>query len=257
MAGVYGNDTELGLTGTVTLAGDSDDVFVFQAGSTLITASDSSVVLTGGVQACNVFWQVGSSATFGTRTSFVGTVMALTSISAQQGATFEGRLLARNGTVTLINNTITQPGCDDGDGTGGTDGDGDGTGGTDGDGDGDGTGGTDGDGAGGTDGDGDGTGGTDAGDDTGGADGGDTTGDNDGDAAAGGADSDGVTGANDGGGTDGSSNVTDGSGGSSSSSTPLPGTGGASLWLLVAGLGTLVAGSALTWSRRTRGSHVR
>ncbi len=111
--GVYSNATALGLTGTVTLdaQGDPAAVFIFQAGSTLITASNSTVSLINGASPCNVFWQVGSSATLGTNTTFVGTVMALTSISAQTGTTVNGRLLARNGAVTLDNNVITRPNC--------------------------------------------------------------------------------------------------------------------------------------------------
>lgn len=82
-AGVYGNSTELGLTGTVTLDAQNDpsSVWIFQAGSTLITASNSTVALTNGADPCNVFWQVGSSATLGTGTTFVGTILALTSIN--------------------------------------------------------------------------------------------------------------------------------------------------------------------------------
>ncbi|WP_299737970.1 ice-binding family protein, partial [Pseudonocardia sp. 73-21] len=111
-AGTYGNVT-LGLTGTLTLdgQGQSDSVFLFQAGSTLITASNSSVVLINGANACNVFWQVGSSATLGTGTAFIGTILALTSISVQTGATVQGRALARNGSVTLDDNVITSTGC--------------------------------------------------------------------------------------------------------------------------------------------------
>jgi len=107
--GVYTSATPLGLTGTLTLdaQNDSSTVFIFQAGSTLTTASTSAIELINGAQASNVFWQVGSSATFGANSSFVGHVLALTSISANQGATFAGQLLARNGAVTLINNTIT------------------------------------------------------------------------------------------------------------------------------------------------------
>ncbi|WP_432430564.1 ice-binding family protein [Salinilacustrithrix flava] len=110
--GVYRNGT-LGITGTLTLdaQGDPDAVFVFQAGSTLITASGSRVNMINGAQACNVFWQVGSSATLGTSTQFVGTVLALTSITADNGATVQGRLLARNGAVTLDNNVITTTAC--------------------------------------------------------------------------------------------------------------------------------------------------
>jgi type VI secretion system secreted protein VgrG len=111
-AGVYGSAT-LGLTGTLTLdaQGNAAAVFVFQAASTLITAPASKVVLTNGASACNVFWQVGSSATLDTTTSFRGTILALTSIALKTGATLEGRALARNGAVTLDTNTITTGTC--------------------------------------------------------------------------------------------------------------------------------------------------
>ena len=110
--GVYANPT-LGLTGTLTLdaQGDPNAVFIFQTASTLITASSSSVSMINGTQACNVFWQVGSSATFGTSTSFIGHVMAMESITATTGATFRGQLLARNAAVTLDTNTITNDAC--------------------------------------------------------------------------------------------------------------------------------------------------
>ena len=80
----------MGLTGNLTLdaQGDPNAVFIFQVASTLITATDSSVRLVNGAQACNVFWQVGSSATLGTRTAFKGNVLALTSISVKDGATW-------------------------------------------------------------------------------------------------------------------------------------------------------------------------
>lgn len=113
VAGVYNSASSLGLTGTLTLdaENDPDAVFVFQAGSTLTTASASSVVLINGAQPCNVYWQVGSSATFGTTTDFIGHVFALTSITANTNATFQGQLLARNGAVTLDTNTITNDLC--------------------------------------------------------------------------------------------------------------------------------------------------
>ena len=101
------------ITGTLTLdaEGDPDAAFIFQMDSTLVTASASSVSVINGAQACNVFWQVGSSATLGTTSSFVGTVMALTSIGMDTGAIAEGRMLARNGEVTLDSNTITRAVC--------------------------------------------------------------------------------------------------------------------------------------------------
>jgi hypothetical protein len=110
--GVYGGPT-LGLTGTVTLDAQNNPaaVFVFKAASTLITATSSVVALTGGATACNVYWQVGSSATLGTNSTFVGSVMALASVTANTGATISGRLLARTGAVTLDDNTITKPTC--------------------------------------------------------------------------------------------------------------------------------------------------
>ena len=111
--GVYNSASAVGLSGVLTLdaAGDPNAVWVFQAGSTLITASGSKVVMLNGAQACNVFWQIGSSATLGTNSTFTGTMMALTSISLQSGATVDGRVLARNGAVTLDHNTITRSAC--------------------------------------------------------------------------------------------------------------------------------------------------
>jgi hypothetical protein len=112
LPGVYTSPT-FGLTGTLTLnaKGNPNAEFIFKAGSTLITASDSHVLLINGAQACNVVWQVGSSATFGTDTSFVGNVLSHTSITAETGATFHGRLLALGGAVTLDTNTIVASTC--------------------------------------------------------------------------------------------------------------------------------------------------
>ncbi len=112
-AGIYNSASSLGLTGALTLngGGNPNALFVFQAGSTLTTASASSVVLINGAQACNVFWQVGSSATLGTGSSFRGTILALTSITVTTGTTIVGRALARNGAVTLDTDTITAPAC--------------------------------------------------------------------------------------------------------------------------------------------------
>jgi Ice-binding-like len=89
--------------------GDANAVFVFQASSDLVTASSSVVQLENGAQACNVFWEVGSSATLSSSSTFVGTLMALTSATLNTGATVQGRILARNGDVTLDHNTITAP----------------------------------------------------------------------------------------------------------------------------------------------------
>ena len=113
-AGVYDSAAgTFGVTGTLTLdaEGDSQAVFIFQMASTLITAPGSSVALINGASACNVYWQVGSSATLDTTTSFKGTIMALTSIALKTGATLQGRALARNGEVTLDTNVITSAAC--------------------------------------------------------------------------------------------------------------------------------------------------
>lgn len=113
VSGVYTAAASMGLTGNLTLDGanDPDSVFIFQVGTTLTTAGASTMTLINGAQPCNVFWQVGSAATFGTASSFVGHVFALTSITATTGATFQGQLLARNGAVTLDTNTITNDIC--------------------------------------------------------------------------------------------------------------------------------------------------
>ncbi len=110
--GVYRGAT-LGITGTLTLdaKGDPNAVFIFQAGSTLITASGSRVTLINGASPCNVFWQVPSTATLGTNSTFIGTVLAQTSIAAQTGAAIQGRLFASTAAVTLDRNTITNAGC--------------------------------------------------------------------------------------------------------------------------------------------------
>ncbi|WP_329106604.1 ice-binding family protein [Micromonospora sp. NBC_01699] len=112
-AGVYRSPATMSLTGTVTLdaGNDPNAVFVFQVGSDLVTATDSRVSLIRGAQPCNVFWQVSSSATLNTRTIFAGTILALQSATLGEGATVAGRVLARNGAVTLIHNTITRPFC--------------------------------------------------------------------------------------------------------------------------------------------------
>ena len=108
-SGVYKNNTSFGLTGILTLdaGGDPNAVWIFQAGSTLITAADSRVRLLGGAQANRIFWQVGTSATLGTDSEFAGSILALESITLNTDATVEGRVLALNGAVTMDHNTIT------------------------------------------------------------------------------------------------------------------------------------------------------
>ncbi|MGC8553064.1 MAG: ice-binding family protein [Phycisphaerae bacterium] len=110
--GVYFFSSSAQLTGTLTLndQGNPNAQFVFQIGSTLTTASNASVVMTNGgtTPGCNVYWQVGSSATLGTGTAFEGHILALTSITMNTGATIlDGSALARNGAVTLDANHIT------------------------------------------------------------------------------------------------------------------------------------------------------
>jgi Ice-binding-like len=109
--GLYKAPVSLAITGNVTLDGQNDpnSVFIFQAASTLITAVNSSVTLINGASACNVFWQVGSSATLNTSSLFNGNILAQASISLGTGATVNGRLLARAGAITLLSNTVTAP----------------------------------------------------------------------------------------------------------------------------------------------------
>ncbi len=99
------------ITGILTLdaQGDPNGVFIFQMATTLVTALSSQVVLIGGAQACNVFWQVGSSATLGTNSAFLGNILALSSITLTMGVLMDGRALARDGAVTLDTDTITVP----------------------------------------------------------------------------------------------------------------------------------------------------
>lgn len=112
--GVYNNPTSFEITGVLTLdgQGSSDSVWIFQTGSSLLTASNSTVSLINGADACNIFWQVGSSATLGTGTDFAGTIIALTSITLNTGATVDGRALAVNGAVTMDGNTILRSVCE-------------------------------------------------------------------------------------------------------------------------------------------------
>ena len=110
-SGVYASTSSLANSGDLTLdaQGDPNAVFIFQIGSTLTTGSGSHIILANGATACNVFWQVGSSATLGTNSVFKGNILALTSITITTGVNLQGRALARNGAVTLDSDVIT--GC--------------------------------------------------------------------------------------------------------------------------------------------------
>ncbi len=111
--GVYCFDTSAQLTGVLTLdaLGDPYSVFVFQIGSTLTTASNASVLMTNGANQCNVYWQVGTSATLGTGTAFAGSILADASITLNTGANVIGRVLALNGAVTMDTNVISYDLC--------------------------------------------------------------------------------------------------------------------------------------------------
>lgn len=119
VAGVYDSaSTTFDITagaGPLVIDGQNDpsSVFIFQAGfngTGLNVGPGSTVSLVNGAQACNVFWRV-DTANIDTTASFKGSILALNSITVANGATIEGRLLARNGSVTLINDTITVPTC--------------------------------------------------------------------------------------------------------------------------------------------------
>jgi hypothetical protein len=102
----------LGITGNLTLSGPASGVWIFQIVSTLTTATgNSQVIMAGGATSHNVFWQVGSSATLGTNTTFAGTIMAQASITLTTGATLNGRALARTGKIALDSNPVNVPVC--------------------------------------------------------------------------------------------------------------------------------------------------
>lgn len=107
-SGVFNNPTSFGVTGQLTLdgGGDSNSVWIFQAGSTVTTAASSQIVLTNGALASNVFWQVGTSATLGASSIFEGTILAKESISFGSGAQLTGGAFAETGAITMIGNTI-------------------------------------------------------------------------------------------------------------------------------------------------------
>ena len=112
VAGAYDNGT-MAITGNMNLdaAGDPNAVFIFNTASTLITAVSSTVTLLNGAQACNVFWQVGSSATLGTGSTIVGHVIAQASITANSSTTVNGQLIGITGAVTLDSSTVLNNSC--------------------------------------------------------------------------------------------------------------------------------------------------
>ena len=113
--GLYWSSSSIGITGDLTLdaQGDANAVFVFQMGSTLTTGPGAHIVLIGGAQAKNIYWQVGSSATLDTTTIFKGNILAAVTITVNNGAAVEGRLFAGSGggggSVTVQSSTITVP----------------------------------------------------------------------------------------------------------------------------------------------------
>ena len=111
--GVYCFSSSAQLTGALTLNanGNPNAAWVFEVGSTLTSASNASVLLINGASPCNVAWQVGSSATIGTGTNFVGDILALASITLNTNATLSGRALAQTGAVTMDSNNVAIPAC--------------------------------------------------------------------------------------------------------------------------------------------------
>jgi len=110
--GLYKSTSSLAVSSgdlTFDAKGNANAVFIIQIASTLTTTSGRKVILSGGALASNIFWQVGSSATFGTTSVFKGTVLALQSITFNTGATLEGRALARTGAVVMAGNTLVKP----------------------------------------------------------------------------------------------------------------------------------------------------
>ena len=109
--GLYKSTSSLAVSSgdlTFDAKGNANGVFIIQIASTLTTTSGRQVILSGGASASNIFWQVGTSATFGTTSVFKGTVMAMQSITFNTGATLDGRALARTGAITMAGNTIVK-----------------------------------------------------------------------------------------------------------------------------------------------------
>jgi hypothetical protein len=111
--GVYCFDSTAGLTGNLTLdgGGDVNATWIFQMGSAITTASNSSVVMAGSGTPCNVYWQVGSSATIASGSAFQGNILASASITLTSGSNLVGRALAVNAAVTLDHSNVSLGNC--------------------------------------------------------------------------------------------------------------------------------------------------
>jgi hypothetical protein len=106
--GTYTWGTGVSITGNITVAGAASDVWIFQVAGTLNESSGKSVILAGGVQAKNIFWQVSGAVTLGTNSHFNGILLGKTGITLQTGATMTGRALAQS-LVALQQATVATP----------------------------------------------------------------------------------------------------------------------------------------------------
>lgn len=106
--GLYKWTNTVTMPGNVTVSGGPDDVWIFQIAQDLTVSNDVDVILEGGAQAKNIFWQVAGTATFGANSHFEGIILSMTGITFQTGATFNGRALAQT-SVILDQNTVVQP----------------------------------------------------------------------------------------------------------------------------------------------------
>jgi len=109
--GLYKTTSTLAISSgdlTFDAKGDANAVFIIQIASSLTVTSGRKVFLKGSASASNIFWQVGSSATFGTTAAFKGTIMAMQSITFETGATLNGRALARTAGIVMAGNTIVK-----------------------------------------------------------------------------------------------------------------------------------------------------
>ena len=106
--GLYKWTSNVSISTDVTLRGGPNDVFILQIAGSLTQAAAKKVILTGGAQAKNVFWQTGGAAAIGTTAHFEGTILSKTLIAMKTGASINGRLLAQTA-VTLQKNVVTKP----------------------------------------------------------------------------------------------------------------------------------------------------